>query len=229
MNYREMIMSVVRVLYTHLDAISTMAIFMTVYNRLGEILNEIQIASTLQSSTNNRYHTTKDELKEETCEVADIINDIIEVKAHVEGAQQLALEMSDSKSDLLALPDNMLTDKLSRIGGYVTENLTDLETNYCLEASLVERFTTLKQQWENIVSEMQDRKVTSSDSTKKIDLLVEEAMDLIRDRLDGMMKLFKHKDPAFYRQYVSARVLVDEKAHRESSEQEEEREETKDK
>lgn len=211
-----MIMSVVRVLRTHAEEIGTMSIIGAIADRLEEILNEIQDCSQLQSSTNNRYYVSKLEIRESVCEVADIINDVIEVKAHIDGNNQLALEMSDSKSDLFLAPDNQLSDKLARIHGYMTEHLTELETDYNLDAALVTEFNTLMDKWNAVVVEMQDRKAISSDSTEKLDLLVGEAMDLIRNRLDGMMKLFKHKDAGFYRQYVSARVIIDKKAHRES-------------
>lgn len=52
-------------------------------------------------------------------------------------------------------------------------------------------------------------KVASVQATKSLDQLFDDASDILENKLDKVMSIFKRRDVNFYNGYLAARVIVD--------------------
>jgi hypothetical protein len=51
--------------------------------------------------------------------------------------------------------------------------------------------------------------VASIQATKSLEQLFDTANDILKNKLDKVMSIFKHRDTNFYNGYLAARVIVD--------------------
>lgn len=180
-----------------------------VKNKLDTIRLAIDVTAAQQDESQVTVGKVKLALKRTMCEKADIVNDVVEVFAIMNGDQKLADKMADSASDLYRMKnDNMLRrvkfvidkglmykDDLIAGYGLTEEQLIDLQADY-------DRYLEINGQ-------PREYQIKSGMATQTLEELFSEASNLLSTQLDKLLKVFKRRDPNFYSGYEKARMVID--------------------
>ncbi len=152
---------------------------------------------------------TKRQLKITISQKADILNDSIEAFAMVNGNTDLGLRMSTSYSDLNLMRNLDFTSKVKEVITEAVNHQTVLETEY---GTTTEQIDDLKNDTD-LFLEMNGQprayQIASVQATKDMEQLFIDAHEVLTNKLDKVMKIFKRRDPNFYNGYTAARVVVD--------------------
>jgi hypothetical protein len=180
-----------------------------VKNKLGNISLAINDAAELQSDSKVTMGKAKIALKRTISEKADIVNDIVEVYAVMNGEEKLAEEMADSASDLFKMKNDNMLRRVKLIIEKATGLQEPLAADYGLNA---EQVSDLKADYDRFLvlnGQPREYQIKSSMATQNLADLFTEANDLLANQLDNLMKIFKRRDANFYHGYLKARMVVD--------------------
>lgn len=180
-----------------------------VKNKLGNASLAINNAAELQEESKVTVGKIKVALKRTMCEKADIVNDIAEVYALLNGKEKLAEKMSDSASDLFKMKND---DVLRRIK-LIIEKAIGLQEILTAEYGLnAEQITDLQADYNRFLElngQPREYQIKSSMATHSLEELFTESNDLLTNQLDKLIKIFKRRNPNFYYGYLKARMVVD--------------------
>lgn len=180
-----------------------------VKNRLGVVNLAIDEAAELQDQSAVSIGKSKLALKYIMCEKADIVNDVVEVYAIMEGNNTLADKMADTASDLFKMKNDDMVRRVKMIIAKAEKFKDILVAEYGLTE---EQITDLKADLNKFLQLNglpREYQVKSSMATQSMADLFDEAKDLLANKLDNLMKVFKRRDPNFYHGYLKARMIVD--------------------
>lgn len=138
--------------------------------------------------------------------------------AALSGAMQvLALELNNpdlaksvhlNKSDVDNAREQDIDGMVRNVVSKVQENLDDLADLGVTEAVLTETLTTVEE-FNGLIGKPRsilNNKYVTLDS---IEQLFDEGNDLLRNRMDRLLLMFKDSNPEFYNGYERARTIVD--------------------
>lgn len=178
-------------------------------NQLNDLNQAIDAAAVNQQEAQVSVGKIKTELKRTISEKADILNDLVEVFAQMTGDEVLAQTMDDSATSLFRMKNDVMTRKVKQIIDAATQNQETLTTDYGMTAEQITDLQTDYDHFQELNGQPREYQIKSSVATKSIDDLMEEAVGLLNDQLDKLMKLFKNRDANFYNGYLKARMIVD--------------------
>ncbi|MGQ1890134.1 hypothetical protein ACT29H_06800 [Thermophagus sp. OGC60D27] len=176
---------------------------------LSQLIAAINSAAEAQAEAQVSYGKTKLALKKAIAAKADILNDVIEAYALTEGDDELARQMSDSRSDLYRLPYNDFYIKVRAIIDKATELQEVLVSDFGLSAEQITDVQNDLNQLLEINGLPRAYQIKSSVATSELEQLLSQASDLLYNQIDKLMSIFKHSDPGFYHGYQKARMIVD--------------------
>ncbi|SFE00927.1 hypothetical protein [Thermophagus xiamenensis] len=176
---------------------------------LSQLIAAIKSAAEAQAEAQVTYGKTKLALKKAIAAKADILNDVIEAYALTEGDDELARQMSDSRSDLYRLPYNDFYIKVEAIIDKASELQEVLVSDFGLTAEQITDVQNDLNQLLEINGLPRAYQIKSSVATKEIEQLLSDANDLLKNRIDKLMSIFKRSDPNFYHGFQKARMIVD--------------------
>lgn len=178
-------------------------------DELTKINNSIEDSSEEQEAAKATIGKTKSALRISIAAKADILNDLVEVYALIEGNDELARKMSDSKSDLQKLTYNDLILRVKAILEQANKYKEVLVADYGM---LEEQITLLQSELDKLL-EISDSprayQVKRSVATQQIDAFFGAADNVLNNQLDKLMSIFRNRDANFYNGYIKARVIVD--------------------
>lgn len=180
-----------------------------VKNKLDEVALSIEKAAGEQEQSQVTIGKIKVALKRTICEKADIVNDIVEVYALMNGDEKLAQKMAGSASDLFKLKNDDMLRRVKAIIGAATEKQEDLIAEYGLTA---EQITGLQADYDRFLElngQPREYQIKSAVATMTLEELFTETNNLLTNQLDNLMKIFKRRDPTFYNGYLKARMVID--------------------
>ncbi|SHE83747.1 hypothetical protein SAMN05444274_102532 [Mariniphaga anaerophila] len=180
-----------------------------VVNKLNDVNLAIDAAAGEQLEAKVYVGAIKVALKRTICEKADIVNDIVEVFAIMNGDKKLAQTMADSASDLFKLKNSDMLRRVKQIIDVAIQNQTPLVDEYGLTA---EQITGLQADYDHFLEingQPREYQIKSSVATLSLEELFTEASNLLANQLDNLLKIFKRRDPTFYNGYIKARMVVD--------------------
>lgn len=180
-----------------------------VKNQLSDVNQSIDHAAMDQQQSQISMGKVKLELKRTISVKADILNDLIEVYAKVNNKPALSQTMSDNASDLFKLKNDDMMRKVKLIIDAATEHQEALVAEYGMTA---EQITDLQADYDRFLEingQPREYKIKAGVATATLEELFSQASDLLNNQLDSLMKIFKHRDPAFYAGYEKARIVVD--------------------
>lgn len=180
-----------------------------VKNKLNDVSQSIDAAAEVQQKAQINIGKIKLELKRTISEKADILNDIVEVYALMNGDETLAQTMADSASDLFKMKYDDMLRRVKLIIDSATENQEALVAEYGLTA---EQITGLQADYDRFLElngQPREYQIKSGVATLTLDELFTEASNLLDNQLNNLMKIFKRRDSSFYNGYLKARMVVD--------------------
>jgi len=178
-------------------------------NELDLLKEGIEEAAEEQAGARSTIGKTKLALKKALAIKLDILNDLVEVKALLDGDDELARQMGDSKSALYRLPYDDFIRKGLTIIQKATGQQEALTTGYGLTQ---EQLTDVQAGMDNLLAingQPREYSIKSSVATRELETLFDQADDLLNNRLDNLIKIFKNRDANFYNGYLKARMIVD--------------------
>lgn len=177
--------------------------------QLSQINEAIDQSAKEQADAVATLGKTKILFKKAIATKADILNDIVEVYASIEGDDELARQMGDSKSDLYVLPYNELILKAQTI----INTATELKETLIAEYGMTEEQITDLQNDVNRLLELNGQprayQIKSVIATKELEDLFSQSNDLLANKLDKLMSIFKTRNANFYNGYVRARMIIE--------------------
>lgn len=150
---------------------------------------------------------SKSQLKQVIAQKGDMINDVIEAYAGVEGNAGLEEKMSNSFSDLYRLRNQDFTVKIQEIVKEGNALKTELEPYGMSEGQLTDLMTDL----DNFLAmNGQPRlyRIQSSQATQDLNTIFTKVSDLLETRMDKVIKMFKRRNANFYNGYLAARIII---------------------
>jgi hypothetical protein len=184
--------------------------------KIGEVKNKLNavnlaIDGTAEEQQMAKVHVgkIKIDLKRTICEKADIMNDIVEVYAVMNGDEKLAQTMADSASDLFKLKNDDMLRRVKRIIDAAVKRQEELVAEYGLTAEQVAGLQADYDRFLELNGQPREYQIKSGVATLTLEELFTEANNLLANQLDNLMKIFKRRDPTFYNGYLKARMVVD--------------------
>ncbi|MBE0651752.1 MAG: hypothetical protein IH595_13045 [Bacteroidales bacterium] len=180
-----------------------------VKNKLNDLNQAIDNAAENQQQAQVSIGKIKAELKRTISEKADILNDLVEVYAQMNGDETLAQTMADSATSLFKMKNDDMLRKVKQIIDAATQNQEALTTDYGMTAEQIAGLQADYDRFLELNGQPREYQIKSSVATTSIDALMEEAISLLNNQLDKLLKIFKNRDLNFYNGYQKARMIVD--------------------
>lgn len=178
-------------------------------NAFSSVIGQISEAQYAQQESKVYLGKNKTQLKNTVALKADILNDSIEAFALVTGNMELANKMATSYSQLNRMRNAEFIPAIMAIVTAADSNAEPLQTEYGVSAEQVEGLKNDFDAFLDINGEPRTYRIASVQATKDLESLFTEATDILQNKLDKVMSIFKRRDVNFYNGYRSARVVVD--------------------
>lgn len=180
-----------------------------VKNKLNDVSQAIDEAADVQEQSQVTIGKIKTNLKRTMSIKADILNDIVEVYALMNGDEKLAQQMAGSASDLYKMKNDDMLRRVKTIIDATVERQDDLVADYGLTAEQVSSLQADYDRFLELNGQPREYRIKSAVATLTLEELFTEANNLLTNQLDNLMKVFKRRNPTFYNGYLKARMVVD--------------------
>lgn len=177
-------------------------------NQFTDVVVQIDTAQYAQKQAQVFLGKNKTQIKSVVAQKADILNDSLEAFAVVTGKSKLEQKMAATFTDLFTLRN---ADFIPAVKTIVEAAETHLEVlaEYGVSTEQVEDLKTDFDGFLEINGQPRAFRVASVQATKDLELLFAEANEILENKLDKVMSIFKRRDPGFFNGYQAARVIVD--------------------
>ncbi|WP_075591302.1 hypothetical protein [Labilibacter marinus] len=180
-----------------------------VKNKLNSISIAIDAAADNQEVSQVTVGGIKTNLKHTLCQKADIINDLVEVFALMNGNEILASKMTDSASDIFKLKNDDMLRRVKFIIESAIENKDALMQEYGLTEEQIVDIQGDYDHYLTLHGQPREFQIQSGMATQSLDELFEESSKILSGQLDNLIKIFKRRNATFYAGYQKARMVVD--------------------
>ena len=178
-------------------------------NQFTDVVIQIDTAQYAQKQAQVFLGKNKTQLKSVVAQKADILNDSLEAFAVVTGNKKLENKMAATYSELFMLRNADFIPAVKTIINAAETHLEVLSAEYGVNTEQVEGLKTDFDGFLEINGQPRAFRVASVQATKDLELLFIEANDILDNKLDKVMSIFKWRDTGFYNGYQAARIIVD--------------------
>ena len=186
---------------------SSMTPFATAVTELNAKLADID-ATAQQQETPSGATADKAEARDHLEDVTFLACQALCVLAH-DGNDNTLLALCDlSRSDLDQLDEQALSNRAANVLAAANARKTELATLHVTQANLDE-FTAALAAFNEARTGPREATATRKVQTELLRTKIQEATDILRNRLDRMVDLFSRTNPDFVAGYKNARVIVD--------------------
>lgn len=209
LNRKNMLDAVNSYLDENVSIWQSIAILATAKTRLNQTLIAVDVAQAAQAEAQVTIGKSKLALKKAIATKADVLNDLVEAHALIEGDDELARQMGDTKSDLFRASYSDFFIKVKAIIEKASELQEVLVNDYGMTA---EQLTDIQNDLNRLLEingQPRAYQIKSSVATNEIEQLLNEANDVLTNQMDKLISIFKRRDPNFYHGYQKARMIVD--------------------
>ncbi|MBS2100265.1 hypothetical protein [Carboxylicivirga linearis] len=208
LNQKEMFGSVLSYLNLRSSVWSVIPKIGVIKNEFEELVASIGAKVIDQDKAKTYLGMEKNQLKRLIAEKADVLNDQVEAFAIIESKAELALRMNQSMTDLYRLKNEMFVDKVTEILEKSENNIDALSGGYGVTADQLVDIDGDLDNFKELNGMPRKYKIDSVIATKDLEVLFADTNALLNNKLDKLMKIFKHRDASFYNGYLAARRIV---------------------
>ncbi|MDX2303653.1 MAG: hypothetical protein NW226_12685 [Microscillaceae bacterium] len=204
---KEMQEAVATFLDTHAEIWNTIPKIAEFKNKLDELNTQIEETFTAQQNAQVFLGKSKTQLKQVIAQKADMINDVVEAYAALQGDTILEQKMADSASMLYKLRNQDFMFRIKEIIQEADKHLEALK-DFGLSG---DQISDLKADFDGFLAlngEPRMYRIASSQATQDLDQLFAAASELLVNQLDKVMKIFRTRNANFYNGYLAARTIV---------------------
>lgn len=208
-NQKEMMVSVLCFMDDNATKWSAIPMVVTCKTEFTDLLTQIDSAEAAQSEAKVFIGESRTTLKKNIAQKADMLNDLVECYASLNDMPELESRMSDSYTNLFTLKNEDFKVKVAEIITETGNYKDDLIKDYGLTEAQI---TDIKADLDRFCDKSnlpRSYRVATTLATKELDSLITEAMDLLNNKMDKVMKIFKRSDTNFYNGYTASRIIVD--------------------
>lgn len=112
-----------------------------------------------------------------------------------------------SHSDIINSRDTVVVERANIIIEAANENLIALDP-YGITAGQLAAATIISENYEAAIPTTRIATVEHKTATQNLTIKVKEAMDILRNQLDNLIYAFETSHPDFFKDYKSARIIV---------------------
>jgi len=207
-NRKEMFDTVLSFLDTNSDKWSSIPKVGEFKNQFSVVVAQISDAQQAQQDAQVFIGKNKTQVKSIVAQKADILNDSVEAFALVTGNVELANKMAASYTELNRMRNADFVPAIKAIIGATEDNLEVLQPEYGVTTEQVDGLKSDFDEFLAISGQPRAYRVASVQATKDLEQLFDEAKDILDNRLDKVMSIFKRRDANFYNGYFAARIVV---------------------
>lgn len=178
-------------------------------NEFSDVAAQIEQSQEAQQGAQVFVGKNKKQLKSTIALKADILNDCLEALALVTGNEKLGNKMAASYSDLNRLRNTDFIPAIKAIIEAAEKHGEVLQNDYGVTAEQVEGLKADFNHFLDVNGQPRAYKIASVQATKSLEQLFTDAADILENKLDKVMSIFKRRDVNFYNGYMAARVVVD--------------------
>ncbi|WP_346854139.1 hypothetical protein [uncultured Draconibacterium sp.] len=208
-NKKEMYDTVVSFLDSNSAVWSSISKVAEFKNQFSDVVIQIDEAQYAQQEAQVFLGKNKTQVKGVIAQKADILNDTIEAFALVTGNTKLERKMAATYSDLNRMRNADFIPAIKAIVTAAEANIEILSAEYGVTVEQVDGLKTDFDGFLTINGQPRIYRVASVQATKDLELLLNEANDILENKLDKVMSIFKRRDPGFFNGYQAARIIVD--------------------
>lgn len=177
-------------------------------NELVRVNNDIEGIAKEQSDSQIFLGKNKTQLKNSIATKADILNDTLEVFATFAGNNALVQQMGDSAHALGRLRTEDFIRRVQLIVGKAKENMDALQNEYGVTEQQITDLQNDIDSFLDLNGMPRAYRVASVVATQDLKELFSEANNVLENKLDKIMKIFKNRDSSFYKGYLAARSVI---------------------
>jgi hypothetical protein len=130
----------------------------------------------------------------------------IQSYAHATGNTQLAQQVAYNKTDLNRLTEADLMAVSNNLVTIATENLAAL-ADYSVTQATIDELRTLITELNAAAKQLDKMKLEIKNATANLDAIFEEISDILAERLDLDIEVYRKSGSDFYNQYQDARII----------------------
>lgn len=171
----------------------------------------VEISQTTQQKSKSLTGVRRDKikLKQTVCNKADEIARLLYVYAVNSKNYQLKAEMDVSAYKLMRLNEIVLGSRCQHVYNRAAQNLANL-SDYGITSQSLNELQTAIENYENSVSKPRLAISIRKTLVSNLRQLFKEADEILRERMDKLIVVFKAQNPDFVRTYKFSRTIVDE-------------------
>jgi hypothetical protein len=146
-------------------------------------------------------------------DVAFLMCQALSVLAHDARDKELSALCDVTPSDLAEMDEQSLSNRTANVLAAANTRKTELETLQVTQENLDE-FTQALSAFNAAKTKPREATAARKVQTESLPLMIQEALGLLRDRIDPMVNLFSRTNPEFVAGYRNARMIIDRAATR---------------
>ncbi len=150
----------------------------------------------------------KNDLKEQISIKTAVLSGALSARASVSENPDLLNNGSFAKSDVISMRDIELPGRLTGLTDLLTAHSKSLEEYGVTKAQVTDLLTSVDD-FRELVGQPRLMKSQANLAKKAVEELVENAMEVLNNKMDKVMLQFQFSNPSFYEGYKRARVIVD--------------------
>ena len=187
------------------------------YIRLGEIIGKMESSMKIQIADHTGLTKEKKYLKQLLAETTVAVASGLMSYAHNNHDYSLEEEMRCTTSKLLRMNDDVMVERCETIKDKGNDLVADL-ADYAVDAALLTKLTDRIKDFEKIYPKVSETIDARKMHTTKLDNLLSEANDVLKNELDRMVLLLDAIYDDFKMQYKNSRAIDDYRGRRNAAE-----------
>lgn len=152
--------------------------------------------------------SSKKELKEQIAEKAGVLFGALSAYAAVSGNDDLLEQGDMNKSEVIRLRDVSLPDAIQSFIELLNREVSHLAA-YGVTKAQIKNLAASVDDFREQVGQPRLKRSASNAAKREAVTLIEDGLEILKEKMDNVMLQFKHSNPKFYEGYQSARVIVD--------------------
>lgn len=178
------------------------------YYRVFNLVEEIKETQKNIDNPNGGEQIQKEALQESVIVDGHEIVSYIFAYADAKENDKLKEKVGFSISSLRNLPDAKLAPKLNSVLDLIVGHEAEM-VPYGVTQQKVENLKNLISQYEQQLPVTRNNLADQASGNDQIRIALKTAIDLLRNRVDKLMKRFEKDDPAFYAAHITNRKVID--------------------
>jgi hypothetical protein len=206
--YWRMFLNTQETLNAHTEKWTGIPVIVGAKTEFDELIQRIFGANDRALSQSKAITAEKAAALETVVQKAETLSGKLQAYAAVTGNVELAIRVKITRSDIIREKETNVGMVVAPVIAAAQEELRNL-ADYGVTETEVPELESAVDGFMALVGTPRTVRNQAFAALSEIDQLVEDANDVVKNKLDTMMLQFKYTEPVFYDEYLRARAIVD--------------------